>query len=163
MALFLNELFYSRQEVNRGYSFFFGGGGGGGVGRGGGWGDLAFISSSEVKNVLNSMSGEVTKGIYIFYLTSWHICHIHDRNWGVFLISNTIWKCNRYLALMTSHMITHDIIFMMTSHNSFRPLVKECITKNDFLISQPKHMLWVLKRNVSGFYWAPKTYVINDG
>ena len=30
-----------------------------------------------------------------------------------------------------------------------------------FLISQPKHMLWVLKRTVSirRFFWAPKTYV----
>ena len=31
-----------------------------------------------------------------------------------------------------------------------------------FLISQPKHMLWVLKRTVSvrQFFWAPKTYVL---
>ena len=30
-----------------------------------------------------------------------------------------------------------------------------------FLISQPKHMLWVLKRTVSmrGFFRAPKTHV----
>ena len=26
---------------------------------------------------------------------------------------------------------------------------KECVTENDFLISQPKHILWVLKRTVS--------------
>ena len=26
---------------------------------------------------------------------------------------------------------------------------KECVPKNNFLISQPKHMLWVLKRTVS--------------
>ena len=26
---------------------------------------------------------------------------------------------------------------------------EECVTKNDFLIFQPKHMLWVLKRTVS--------------
>ena len=32
--------------------------------------------------------------------------------------------------------------------------------KNKFLISQPKHMLWVLKRTVSLrlFFRAPKTY-----
>ena len=34
-----------------------------------------------------------------------------------------------------------------------------------FLISQPKNMLWVLKRTVSmrRFFWAPKTYVQTDG
>ena len=31
----------------------------------------------------------------------------------------------------------------------FRPLVKSAYQKNNFLISQPKHMLWVLKRTVS--------------
>ena len=30
-----------------------------------------------------------------------------------------------------------------------RPLVKSAYQKNNFLISQPKHMLWVLKRTVS--------------
>ena len=30
-----------------------------------------------------------------------------------------------------------------------RPLVKSVYQKNNFLISQPKHMLWVLKRTVS--------------
>ena len=36
---------------------------------------------------------------------------------------------------------------------------------NIFLISQPKHMFWVLKRTVSmrRFFWAPKTYVKIDG
>ena len=31
-----------------------------------------------------------------------------------------------------------------------------------FLIYQPKHMLWVLKRTVSvrRFFWAPKTYIL---
>ena len=38
-------------------------------------------------------------------------------------------------------------------------------TRNNFLLSQPKHMLWVLKRTVSmrRFFWAPKTYVQTDG
>ena len=31
----------------------------------------------------------------------------------------------------------------------YRPLVKSAYQKNNFLISQPKHMLWVLKRTVS--------------
>ena len=35
----------------------------------------------------------------------------------------------------------------------------------DFLISEPKHMLWVLKRTVSmrRFFCAPQTYVQTDG
>ena len=43
------------------------------------------------------------------------------------------------------------------------PLVKSA--KNSFPISQPKHMLWVLKRTVSMklFFWAPKTWVKTDG
>ena len=31
----------------------------------------------------------------------------------------------------------------------YRTLVKSAYRKTDFLISQPKHMLWVLKRTVS--------------
>ena len=33
-----------------------------------------------------------------------------------------------------------------------------------FLITQPKDMLWVLKRTVSikGFFWTPKTYLISN-
>ena len=38
----------------------------------------------------------------------------------------------------------------------FLTLVKSAYQKNNFLISQPKHMLWVLKR-----VWAPKTYAKN--
>ena len=46
-----------------------------------------------------------------------------------------------------------------------RPLVKSgALLKIYFLISQPKHMLWVLKRTVSmrRFFLAPKTYVSTD-
>ena len=45
-----------------------------------------------------------------------------------------------------------------------RPIVKESVPKI-FLISHPKHMLWVLKRIVSvrWFFLAPKTYVKTDG
>ena len=41
-----------------------------------------------------------------------------------------------------------------------RTLVKSAYQKNNFLIFQPKHMLWVLKRTVSmrRFFWAPNTY-----
>ena len=39
-----------------------------------------------------------------------------------------------------------------------RPLVKSAYQKNNLLISQPKHMLWVLKRTASmrRFFLAPK-------
>ena len=45
-------------------------------------------------------------------------------------------------------------------HKSHKPLVNSAYQKNDFLISQPKQMFWVLKRTVSmrRFFWAPKTY-----
>ena len=41
----------------------------------------------------------------------------------------------------------------------------ECVTKIILLISEPKHMLWVLKRMVSMrlFFSAPKTYVNING
>ena len=44
-----------------------------------------------------------------------------------------------------------------------RPLVKSAYQKYNFLISQPKHMLLVLKRTVSmrRFFGAPKTYAKN--
>ena len=40
---------------------------------------------------------------------------------------------------------------------------KSAYLKIIFLISQPKHMLWVLKRTVSMrlFFWAAKTHVFN--
>ena len=46
-----------------------------------------------------------------------------------------------------------------------RPSVKSVYQKINFLISQPKYMLWVLKRTLSlrRFFLAPKTYVQTDG
>ena len=46
-----------------------------------------------------------------------------------------------------------------------RPLGKNDKLKITFLISQPKHMLWVLKRTVSmrRFFRAPKTNAKTDG
>ena len=46
-----------------------------------------------------------------------------------------------------------------------RPLDKSAYQKENFLISHPKHMLWVLKRTVSvrRFFRAPKTYAKNHG
>ena len=47
---------------------------------------------------------------------------------------------------------------------STRHLVKSAYQKI-YLISQPKHMLWLLKRTVSmrQFFWVPNTYVNTDG
>ena len=44
-------------------------------------------------------------------------------------------------------------------------LVKSAYQKINFLISQPKYMLWVLKKTVSmrGFFCAPKTYAKHYG
>ena len=46
-----------------------------------------------------------------------------------------------------------------------RLLVKSVYQKINFLISQPKHMLLVLRRTASmrQFFWAPKTYDKIDG
>ena len=50
-------------------------------------------------------------------------------------------------------------ISAVTKLKSSRPLVKNAFQKNNILISQPKHTLWILKRTVS-MKWlisAPKT------
>ena len=46
-----------------------------------------------------------------------------------------------------------------------RPQDKSAYQKIIYLISQPKHMLWALKRTISMrlFFCAPKTYVLTDG
>ena len=50
-------------------------------------------------------------------------------------------------------------------HVLYRPLVKSACQKNNFLISQPKHLFLVLKRTVSmrRFFLAPKTSIQTDG
>ena len=55
-------------------------------------------------------------------------------------------------------------LFRGTCQALIRPLVKGAYQKINFLISQPKHLLWVLKRTISirWFFWAPKTYVLTD-
>ena len=50
-------------------------------------------------------------------------------------------------------------MFVSDCVKSYRPLVKSLYQKNGyFVISQPKHMLWVLKRTVSmrRFFKHPK-------
>ena len=48
---------------------------------------------------------------------------------------------------------------------AFRSLDKSVTKKIVFLISQPKHMLWVLKITVSmrWFFWASETNIKPDG
>ena len=61
----------------------------------------------------------------------------------------------------------HSKVLLNWSYTSkvLGPVVKSAYQKFHFLISKPKHMLWVLKRTVSmsRFFWAPKTYVKTDG
>ena len=61
------------------------------------------------------------------------------------------------LCLCCSHLIK--------SFNALRTLIESAYWKTNFLISQPKHMLWVLKRTVSfwRFFKVSKTYVKTDG
>ena len=62
----------------------------------------------------------------------------------------------------------YEYIWTLPSHNQQNEYTEafnlECATEF-FFISQPKHILWVLKRIVSmrQFFWAPKTYANNYG
>ena len=77
------------------------------------------------------------------------------------------------MALFHSQMRHHMIkiiiycgymAFRRLEINSTRPQDKSVLLKIPFLISQPKHVLWVLKRAVSmrRFFLAPKTHVLTD-
>ena len=73
------------------------------------------------------------------------------------------WKshvpAHRYLPVQYKLVLSFCFYFCDSLHcfhckykqnNEFnRPLVKSVYQKNNFLISQPKHMFWVLKRNIS--------------
>ena len=67
------------------------------------------------------------------------------------------------LTLNNNSLITWS--FPKNPTHSIKPLVKSAYQKNNFLISQPKHMLWVLKRTVSTrrFFGPPKTYAKING
>ena len=64
--------------------------------------------------------------------------------------------------------------YLKTIYSYFQAPRWECVLENNFFISYPKHMLWVLKRTVSmrrffkrtvsmrRFFWAPKTHVLID-
>ena len=48
-----------------------------------------------------------------------------------------------------SSVVTPGATTLASAVGKYRPLVKSVYQKNNFLISQPKHILWVLKRTVS--------------
>ena len=67
-------------------------------------------------------------------------------------------------ATFINHNFSQQVLKMVRFVIVFRTLVS-VYRKFNFLISQPKHMLWVLKRTVSmrRFFLAPKTYVQTNG
>ena len=77
---------------------------------------------------------------------------------GVVLDCIDSWSLHHYLLLKKSLYISFIKYTVIT-----RPLVKSAYQKYNFLVSKPKHMLWVLKRTLSmrPFFWAPKTWVRN--
>ena len=54
-------------------------------------------------------------------------------------------------------------LYITSSLTTHRALVKSAYQKNNFLISQPKHMLWVLKRTVlmRWFFCVNKTALLS--
>ena len=73
------------------------------------------------------------------------------------------------IMLSSASIITSGLsLLLQLAHASLEKLSiiqKSAYQKNTFLISQPKHVMWELKRTVSmrRFFWAPKTYVKTDG
>ena len=70
-----------------------------------------------------------------------------------------------YLFMYTAYKYKNEKDQQIPQCNESRTLVKSEQRKFNFLISQPKHMSWVLKWTVSmrRFFWAPKTYAKIDG
>ena len=63
-------------------------------------------------------------------------------------------SCPRHNAVLPVRLLLINIY--VSANMYIRPLVNSAYQKINFLISQPKHMLWVL-------FWTPKTYVKTDG
>ena len=68
-------------------------------------------------------------------------------------MSRRQWSTDEFSAVLSAHteMVSRFIYHSneISNPEQSRPLVKSAYQKNYFLISQPKHMLWVLKRTVS--------------
>ena len=65
------------------------------------------------------------------------------------------WSLHPYLLWVILYEVQPKVVTHLKDHSTLAFLSK------NILISQPNHMLWVLKRTVSmrRFFWAPKTYV----
>ena len=93
--------------------------------------------------------------------SSLHFCiNLFSLSWDFF---NALWSfsysprnLSRLLSPISSWRTCNDTYIMVT--NSSRPLDKNTLSSIIFLISQPQHILWVLKRTISmrWFFWAPK-------
>ena len=110
----------------------------------------------------------------LMFFANWLIIHLR-RNYG----EQQVWA-DKHLFAKTEPQSASSFInpchaeyfYVLHSTTSFilltcsaRTLVKSMYRKFNFLISQPKHMLWVFKRTVSlrWFFLAPKAYVKIDG
>ena len=58
-------------------------------------------------------------------------------------------ECSKNFKIFSKRKVKERCILLILSMVMSRPLVKSAYPKNSFLISQQKHMLWVLKRTVS--------------
>ena len=129
---------------------------------------------------------KVISSLQKFSLSRWRVNHFCRHHWGLNLF-NRYWflpaRLSGYIIFEIFWFGVFDYItdsFQRTSlYNQalirlagfhllacIRPLVNWVHTKRlFFFISQPKHMLWVLKRTFSNrrFFWAPKTYAKNYG
>ena len=65
--------------------------------------------------------------------------------WGIFGVD----PFDNIVSMLTLNIWTESRANSVNPDQVYRPLVKSAYQKNNFLISQPKHMLWVLKRTVS--------------
>ena len=65
------------------------------------------------------------------------------------LIQNWASFCQKSLSVIINNSSKRSVNMGLNHSHLDRPLFKSAYQKVNFLISQPKHMLWVLKRTVS--------------
>ena len=116
---------------------------------------VVFRSSYQLKKNIVKVGPPLTK---LFLIHTWYI-HFESNNtqyvwFNVKLISLT---CKSRKKEMARPFICLHIYFISYT----RPPDKSAYWKTILFISQPKHMLSVLKRTVSikRFFWAPKAHV----
>ena len=87
---------------------------------------------------------------------------MHYCKHGISPLSNAWYMYAAQKTTFSCTIIFHQLLAFSKDQLYCRHPDKECINENYFfLIYQPKHMLWVLKRTISmrRFFWAPKTHV----